>query len=82
MTKVQLPFTLSVPLDGVGLSRIADLYEIYGILRISAEPGERKLTVEYDATRFYAARDRGSSGRSRHPLSLNPSLKIKNRQSR
>jgi allophanate hydrolase subunit 1 len=52
MTKVQLPFTLSVPLDGASLSRIADLYEIYGILRINAEPGERTLTVEYDATRF------------------------------
>ena len=52
MTRVQLPFTLSAPLDAAGLSRIADLYEIYGILRISAMPGEKKLTVEYDATRF------------------------------
>ncbi len=52
MTKVQLPFTLSAPLDGAGLNRIANLYEIYGILRINAEPGAWKLTVEYDATRF------------------------------
>jgi len=52
MTKVQVPFNLSVALDGADLSRISGLYEIYGILRISAEPGERKLTVEYDATRF------------------------------
>lgn len=54
MTKVQLPFTLSAPLGGADLSRIAGLYEIYGILRISAEPGSSKLTVEYDATRFTA----------------------------
>lgn len=52
MTKLQLPFTLSAPLDGAGLSRLAGLYEIYGILRINAEPGSRNLTVEYDATRF------------------------------
>ena len=52
MTKIQLPFTLSAPLDGAGLSRLAGLYEIYGILRINAEPGSDKLIVEYDATRF------------------------------
>jgi copper chaperone CopZ len=34
------------------MRRIADLYEVYGILRISVEPGGQKLTVEYDATRL------------------------------
>jgi hypothetical protein len=52
MTKVQLPFTLSAPLDEQAMNRIADVYRIYGILRISVEPGGQKLTVEYDATRF------------------------------
>ena len=52
MTKVQLPFALSTPLDDASLTRLADVYEIYGILRIWAQTGEQKLTVEYDATRF------------------------------
>ena len=52
MTKVQLPFALSAPLDDMSLNRLAAVYEIYGILRICAQPGEQKLTVEYDATRF------------------------------
>ena len=52
MTKVQLPFKLSAPLDEASLSRLADVYEIYGILRICAQLGDQKLTVEYDATRF------------------------------
>jgi hypothetical protein len=52
MTKVQLPFALSAPLNEQQIGRIADLYEIYGILRISVDPGGQKLVVEYDATRF------------------------------
>jgi hypothetical protein len=52
MTKVQLPFTLAAPLDEQGMSRLANVYSTYGILRIQAEPGSEKLTVEYDATRF------------------------------
>jgi hypothetical protein len=52
MTKVQLPFTLNTPLDEAALSRLADVYEIYGILRINVEPGGQRLAVEYDATRL------------------------------
>ena len=52
MTKIQLSFTLSAPLDEKLLARVADMYGTYGILRIDAEPGGQKLTVEYDATRF------------------------------
>jgi hypothetical protein len=52
MTKLQLSFDLSAPLDNARMMRIADLYKIYGILRVTPEPGGRKLTVEYDATRF------------------------------
>jgi len=52
MTKVQLPFALSAPLDEVAISRLAAVHSTYGILRIDAKPGSEKLTVEYDATRF------------------------------
>ena len=52
MTKVQLPIALEAPLDEAVMKRIADIYEVYGILRISVEPGGQKLTVEYDATRL------------------------------
>jgi hypothetical protein len=52
MTKIQLTFTLSSPLDEQLMNRIADVYGTYGILRIKAQPGERILMVEFDATRF------------------------------
>ena len=52
MTKVQLSFPLSTPLDKPLMKRIADVYGTYGILRITAQPGEQKLLVEFDATRF------------------------------
>jgi len=52
MTKIQLPFSLSSPLDEELMNRLADVYQNYGILRIQVEPGGQKLTVEYDATRF------------------------------
>jgi copper chaperone CopZ len=52
MTKVQLPFALAAPLDEAVMNRIANIYEVYGILRIGVEPGGQKLTVEYDATRL------------------------------
>jgi hypothetical protein len=52
MTKVQLSFTLSTPLDEQLMNLIAHVYGTYGILRIAAQPGEQKLLVEFDATRF------------------------------
>ncbi len=52
MTKIQLPFSLSSPLDEELMNRLADVHHNYGILRIQVEPGGQKLTVEYDATRF------------------------------
>ena len=52
MTKVQQSFALTAPLDEACWNRIAEIYKIYGILRVVVEPDGRKLTVEYDATRF------------------------------
>ena len=52
MTKIQLSFALSTPLDEAQMNRIADLNGTYGILKILPEPGGQGLRVEYDATRF------------------------------
>jgi len=50
MTKIQLSFALSSPLDEAQMNRMADLNGTYGILKIHPEDGG--LKVEYDATRF------------------------------
>jgi len=68
MTKLQLPFALSAPLDEAAMNRLADVYEIYGILRICAQPGDQKLTVEYDATRFSPQDVRAALARAGVPL--------------
>ena len=68
MTKVQLPFTLSAPIDDQAMSRIAQVYSLYGILGIKAQPGSEQLTVEYDATRFSAKDVRAVLARLGLPL--------------
>ena len=52
MTKLQLSFPLSAPLDEELMNRVGDVYGTYGILHVRAEVGSNQLTVEYDATRF------------------------------
>jgi len=52
MTKIQLPFPLSAPLDEKQMKCISDLYGKYGILRINIDQAGPSLLVEYDATRF------------------------------
>jgi hypothetical protein len=68
MTKIQLPFILSAPLDEQLMDRIRKVYGTYGILRIGAKPGDRKLTVEYDATRFSAKDVEAALARAGLPL--------------
>lgn len=70
MTKVQLPFALSAPLDEQSMNRLADVYKIYGILRINVEPGGQKLVVEYDATRFSPKDVEAALARAGLPLAL------------
>jgi hypothetical protein len=69
MTKIQLPFALAAPLDDAAMNRIANLYEVYGILRIGVEPGGQKLTVEYDATRLSPKDVEAQLARAGVPLS-------------
>jgi len=51
MTRVELRFRLTAPLDAKALDGISRAHSIYGILRITPVDGE-ELAVEYDATRL------------------------------
>ena len=55
MTKVQIHFRLERPLDDALMTRIADVYSIYGIQKVTVAPSLDGLTVEYDATRLRLA---------------------------
>ena len=68
MTRIQLCFALSAPLDEQLMNRIRDVYGTYGILKILGEPGGRNLMVEYDATRFSAKDVEATLARAGLPL--------------
>ena len=55
MTKVQIRFRLSQPLDDTLLQRLSDAHSVYGIQRIRLSPTMDSVTVEYDATRLRPA---------------------------
>ena len=70
MTKIQLPFKLSSPLDEEIMNRLADVYRTYGILRIVATPGGDTVMVEYDATRFSPEDIQAALARAGIPLAV------------
>jgi hypothetical protein len=55
MTKVQIRFKLTKPLDDVLLGRISDAHAFYGIQKIQFSSAGDGLMVEYDATRLKPA---------------------------
>ena len=55
MTKVQVRYSLSSPLDDTLLERIADAHGHYGFQRIQVAPELDKISVEYDASRLTPA---------------------------
>lgn len=55
MTKVDVPFKLTRPLDETLMRRISDAHGIYGMLRIQVAPSLDALLVEYDASRLVEA---------------------------
>jgi hypothetical protein len=55
MTKVQIRFRLTQPLDENLLKRLSDANAIYGIERIRLAPNMESVTVDYDATRLRPA---------------------------
>jgi hypothetical protein len=54
MTKIQLKYELTKPLDDTLLDRISRVNGVYGIERIILSPGMDSITVEYDASRLNA----------------------------
>ncbi len=54
MTKIQLKYELTKPLDDTLLDRISRVNAVYGIERIILSPGMDSITVEYDASRLSA----------------------------
>ena len=54
MTKVQVQFKLSRPLDAETSQRLSDVRGLYGILRLQLDSQPDILTVDYDATRLKA----------------------------
>lgn len=55
MTKIQLQFRLTGPLDEPLMGRIARAHSIYGIQHVQVAPSLDALDVEYDASRLAAA---------------------------
>ena len=52
MTKVQVRYELTRPLDENLMDRIARVHGVYGIERVIILPDDGKIVVEYDATRL------------------------------
>ncbi|MBM3725147.1 MAG: hypothetical protein FJW40_06955 [Acidobacteria bacterium] len=52
MTKCQIQFELSRPVDDAAAAAIARLHSVYGIASARLSPRLDVLTVEYDATRM------------------------------
>jgi hypothetical protein len=68
MTKVQLSFPLAAELNEAHFRRIADLYGMYGIIKIGVDSDGPGLRVEYDATRFGPADVESALARAGLPL--------------
>jgi hypothetical protein len=68
MTKVQLPFKLSRPLDDAGLRQIARMHAVFGMLAIRVLPSGDELLVEYDASRLSPPEVRGTLAAHGLPL--------------
>jgi hypothetical protein len=52
MTKVQIRFRLTGPLDEHMMERIAEAHSIYGIMRVQVTPSTNEILVDYDASRL------------------------------
>jgi hypothetical protein len=52
MSKVELQYELSGPLDEELMERIARAHSIYGLLMVRPNPAMDSLTLQYDASRL------------------------------
>ncbi|MFN7925848.1 MAG: hypothetical protein U0Q16_37450 [Bryobacteraceae bacterium] len=55
MTKVQLHYSLTRPLDDALMQRIAEAPRLFGLTRVQLAPSLSELLVEYDASRLTLA---------------------------
>jgi hypothetical protein len=68
MTKVELTYPLTKPLDEHLLRRLGDVHAIYGIHRIEVDPDLKSLRVGYDASRLTPKDVEGALRRAGIPL--------------
>jgi len=52
MTKVQLEYDLSRPLDEALMARVAAAHSLFGMLRVQVAGSLDRLVVDYDASRL------------------------------
>ena len=52
MTKVQLDYKLTKPIQDATMDAISRAHGIYGIIRVALAPSMDKIMVEYDASRL------------------------------
>lgn len=52
MTKVELSYDLSEPLNDHHLEQIRRLHGVYGVTHVRLKPDLKSITVEYDASRL------------------------------
>ena len=69
MTKVQITYKLSRPLEKDDLDSIAHLHVVYGLLAVKIQPPGDSLFVEYDASRLSPKEVRGTLEQNGIPLS-------------
>lgn len=55
MTKVQLRYDLTRPLDDALMRRVAEAPRLFGLTRVQLAPSLTELLVEYDASRLTLA---------------------------
>lgn len=68
MTKVQMHFELTRPLDNSTMDAISKATSIYGIHYVRLAPALDKITVEYDASRLLPAQVPAALYRSGIPV--------------
>ena len=52
MTKVQIRFRLTGPLDDQMMARISAAHSVYGIMRVAVTESMQEILVDYDASRL------------------------------
>jgi hypothetical protein len=55
MTKTQVHYELTRPIDEPLMERISSAHRIFGMLRVQLTPSLRELVIDYDASRLTPA---------------------------